>query len=60
MARAQYTAARWLGEPDRSQKLDAAWRQVVRAQAIDPQLFLVETTAIRLTACRNDDAAWSG
>jgi hypothetical protein len=57
MARGNYTAARWLGEQEAGPKLEAAWRQIGRAQATEPQLYLVETTAIRLAACRNDDAA---
>ncbi len=57
MARGNYTAVRWLGEPERNQKLEAAWRQITRAQAIEPQLYLVEATAIRIAACRNDEGA---
>ncbi len=57
MARANYMMARWLGEPERSRKLEAAYRQIARAQAADPQLALVDGTAIRLAACRGDRAA---
>ncbi len=57
MARGNYTAARWMGDPERAQKLESAHRQIARAQAVDPQLHLVDSTAIRLAACRGDTAA---
>ncbi len=56
MARGNYTAARWMGDPERARRLEAAHRQIARAQAVDPQLYLVDSTAIRLAACRGDIA----
>ncbi len=56
MSRGHYVAARWMGDPDRTQRLEAAGRLLTRAQALEPQAYLVQSTAIRLAACRNDEA----
>jgi hypothetical protein len=56
MARGNYKALRWLGVPDRTQRLATAAREIESAKAINPYQELVETTAIRIAACLDDEA----